>query len=643
MKEEDFFLTWNDYSDHMKQMLQDLIISKSFTDVTLVCDDKIQLEAHKIILISCSKFFEAILNPLTHMSEYKPIIYLKGISHNEMESILQFMYLGEARFSQERTREFLRVATELELKSICQDAANYRENNESQDMKSTELHDQVSKDGTQIEDHMIASHTSKELVAFNSSECQESENVMEAAKDSKLYSEEISIENVGEREQTPNLMGVAEDSKLQHDIKPEERFLETVDEMELKPKLEHVIEGFEHHEKRFSVKTDHAPYLIKETDIKYECNTCSECFSDELKLKVHNNQYHQSTLNLSCWCGFQAEKKSDIDIHKLKSHKEKSCTKCNYTADTYSKIFQHFRQEHKNLLVSDIKQEVPSCDKSLVLSIATKKSFSCNQCDFEASKKSQLKQHSNTVHRPTKFACNQCDFKANCKRNLKEHSNVHHISKIQKKCKFCEFTAFDKSELKTHLLNIHKYQSRYRSNICEHCKFKATNQVELTKHLRTHHSKYQCEKCKYFSYSKVKYDRHLEMKHSGKEVEDKVEFKIATNGEKTFVCKECHYKSHTSTNVKRHITTEHLGVKYPCDQCGKEFTNNSNLHQHIKRRHTKNFSWQCDQCEKQFQYEYKLKLHIGDKHLGIKHPCSKCKSAFPDIRNLRKHFQKYHS
>ena len=147
----------------------------------------------------------------------------------------------------------------------------------------------------------------------------------------------------------------------------------------------------------------------------------------------------------------------------------------------------------------------------------------------------------------------------------------------------------------------------------------------------------------HFSYSKVKYDRHLEMKHSGKEVEDKVEFKIATNGEKTFFCKECHYKSHASTNVKRHITTEHLGIKYPCDQCGKEFTNNSNLHQHIKRRHTKNFSWQCDQCEKQFQYEYKLKLHIGDKHLGIKHPCSKCKSAFPDIRNLRKHFQKYHS
>ena len=89
MKEEDFFLTWNDHSDHMKQMLQDLIISKSFTDVTLVCDDKIQLEAHKIILISCSKFFEAILNPLTNMNEYKPFIYLKGINHHEMESILQ--------------------------------------------------------------------------------------------------------------------------------------------------------------------------------------------------------------------------------------------------------------------------------------------------------------------------------------------------------------------------------------------------------------------------------------------------------------------------------------------------------------------------------------------------------------------------
>ena len=120
MKEEEFVLTWNNYSDHMKHMLEYLRTSQTLTDVTLVCDDKIMLEAHKIILVSCSKFFEAILHQLTQSSDYKPIIYLKGINYQEMECILQFMYLGEARFSQERSSEFLRVATELELKSLSQ-------------------------------------------------------------------------------------------------------------------------------------------------------------------------------------------------------------------------------------------------------------------------------------------------------------------------------------------------------------------------------------------------------------------------------------------------------------------------------------------------------------------------------------------
>ena len=118
MMEEDLNLTWSSYSDHLKQMLEDLITSQSFTDVTLVCDDKVQLEAHKIILISSSAFFRNIFKLSAISGEAKPIIYLKGINHEDMKPILNFIYLGEARFSQERTNQFLKVAQDLELTAI---------------------------------------------------------------------------------------------------------------------------------------------------------------------------------------------------------------------------------------------------------------------------------------------------------------------------------------------------------------------------------------------------------------------------------------------------------------------------------------------------------------------------------------------
>ena len=88
-------------------MLHEMMKSNDFTDVTLVCDDKRQFKAHKIVLSACSSVFKSIINDLPHNNS---VIYLRGIQHEEMESILEFMYLGVATFYQERMNEFLNVA-----------------------------------------------------------------------------------------------------------------------------------------------------------------------------------------------------------------------------------------------------------------------------------------------------------------------------------------------------------------------------------------------------------------------------------------------------------------------------------------------------------------------------------------------------
>ena len=46
---------------------------------------------------------------------------MRGIDSAEIESILQFIYLGEATFYQDRMNEFLDVARSLEVKEICKD------------------------------------------------------------------------------------------------------------------------------------------------------------------------------------------------------------------------------------------------------------------------------------------------------------------------------------------------------------------------------------------------------------------------------------------------------------------------------------------------------------------------------------------
>merc|ERR1712098_17849 len=100
-------------------MMQNLMQSNDSSDVTLVCDDKTKLKAHKFVLSACSPVFQSIIADLPQKQD--SIIYLRGVFSHEMQSILQFMYLGQATFYQDRMNELLNVAKTLEVKDISKD------------------------------------------------------------------------------------------------------------------------------------------------------------------------------------------------------------------------------------------------------------------------------------------------------------------------------------------------------------------------------------------------------------------------------------------------------------------------------------------------------------------------------------------
>ena len=118
MNQEKFNLTWHTYTDHLREMLHDMMSSNELTDITLVSEDKKKFKAHKVVLSACSSVFKGIISD-TFLSS--PIIYLRGIQSFEIESILQFIYLGEATFYQERMDEFINVAKSLEINEISKD------------------------------------------------------------------------------------------------------------------------------------------------------------------------------------------------------------------------------------------------------------------------------------------------------------------------------------------------------------------------------------------------------------------------------------------------------------------------------------------------------------------------------------------
>ena len=118
MAHEKYNLTWHTYTDHLKEMMRDLMENNSFADVSLICEDMKIIKAHKNILSTCSPIFKGILE--ADSSSYCNI-YLRGVNHSEINSILQFVYLGEASFHETRINEFLSLAKSLEIKELSRD------------------------------------------------------------------------------------------------------------------------------------------------------------------------------------------------------------------------------------------------------------------------------------------------------------------------------------------------------------------------------------------------------------------------------------------------------------------------------------------------------------------------------------------
>jgi len=120
MEQEKLSLKWNDFQENLTSTFRMLGEDREFADVTLVCEDGQQVEAHKVILASSSPFF---LNLLRRNKHPHPLIYMRGLKSEDLVAMIDFLYFGEANVYQENLDSFLAVAEELQLKGLRRSGA----------------------------------------------------------------------------------------------------------------------------------------------------------------------------------------------------------------------------------------------------------------------------------------------------------------------------------------------------------------------------------------------------------------------------------------------------------------------------------------------------------------------------------------
>ena len=272
--QQSIFLRWKYFQTNISSSLSDLYTETSSTDVTLVSDDQIQFQAHKFVLSAFSPVMKNLLlnNPHSH-----PLIYLRGVNHQELGSILQFMYHGETSVHQKGINILLENAKELQIK---------------------ELADCFATANTFDDEHA------------NSTEDAEYDHI----RNIEISDNPVSQENDSEYKNNTKSISSTIDGILSLDLATYTTDMDESDSDNQLHKCEECGEGY-------SWRTALVRHIIsKHEGVRYSCNKCVYRTKHKPNLNRHKQAIHEG-IKFSCnQCEYQATHQRHLNRHREAMH-----------------------------------------------------------------------------------------------------------------------------------------------------------------------------------------------------------------------------------------------------------------------------------------------------------------------------------
>ena len=316
-------------------MMKDLMVNEDFSDVTLVTEDRKQIKANINILSACSPFFKDIFVKEKNLSPI--IIYLRGVQYSEMESIIQFIYLGEATFYVERMEEFLAVGKLLEIKELCN--AQCKTDDEPNDEPSPI--DQVKLTVKMDEQNLIADSDQK---------------IMQATPD--------------RREGVVSLNGNLECEQCSMTYSSYRGLYNHIQSVHIKyPCNQCDYKASQKVSLKLHVQAKHE-------GIKYCCNQCDYQSAHQSSLNRHKQSMHEGVKYACSQCDYQATHKNSLNVHIQSKHEGimYPCNECDYQAARQSHLTRHIQTKHEGI------------------------KYPCGQCDYQATCQEGLSRHIQSKH-----------------------------------------------------------------------------------------------------------------------------------------------------------------------------------------------------------------------------------------------------
>ncbi|KAL7011118.1 hypothetical protein ACKWTF_014096 [Chironomus riparius] len=266
--------------------------------------------------------------------------------------------------------------------------------------------------------------------------------------------------------------------------------------------------------------------------------------------------------------------------------------------------------------------EPPDNQEQLSSDLTASTSLECKKCFKLFATKLKLYYHSKT-HLP-KDECKVCGRKIQAYL-MSRHLRYHKDNKPFR-CDLCPKTFISIVSIRNHMYKHTSVKKFY----CDVCGRGYNDSRHLREHKLGHTNPcaYRCDMCPKGYERKQALEAHMHANH----MEDT----------KWYTCKICGYKTKMLTVMYSHKKRHDKTIE--CEDCGKKFSNKSELQDHSLAIHVKVKNVECTICGKFFASKRYMLKHIRRTHADPKKfKCEICENTYKSIDALKQHLKKHES
>jgi len=281
-------------------------------DVTLVTDDGQHIQAHKIILSAGSNFFNDIFMKSNHSNM---LVYLKGISSDKLEPVIDFIYKGEAFIPREQLKAFIEIGEELKVRGLEGEGVGQNENENLSN--HIESQDGCESKDFEAENIGLSEDTDAKIEDTNAriddTDIKIDEGILRSSSDPRLQLNEI----------------IEKDEDKDADAKINEGILK-LETLDLRLQLNEIIE--------------------KDEGV-WRCKKCGKTAAKKQNLEKHAERHVEGMVHACHLCSKTFTTSSCLRMHITRIHSELfSCHICGKTGMNRGLYKDHNKKNHENIL-----------------------------------------------------------------------------------------------------------------------------------------------------------------------------------------------------------------------------------------------------------------------------------------------------